>query len=94
MPPSYDLPTRSAQAVLFDCWAMQVRAGHLNRAGLHSVRQQVLFGGDEAGPARDALLVLVGDRIVGDLHVRATDLPGSPLECPDDPRELTDREEW
>ena len=74
------------QAVLLDEWARQLAAGLLTPAGVEDVRRRLLFdAGFDHGPARDQLLIMVGDVLADARGLDPADLPGSPLAIPDDP---------
>jgi hypothetical protein len=74
------------QAVLLDEWARQLAAGLLTPAGVEDVRRRLLFdAGFDRGPARDQLLIMVGDVLADARGLDPADLPGSPLAIPDDP---------
>jgi hypothetical protein len=74
------------QAVLLDEWAQQVQAGLRQESVLMRIRHRLLYDAAfDHGPARDQLLIMVGDVLADVRGLDPADLPGSPLAIPDDP---------
>jgi hypothetical protein len=90
MPPGWERAGPVVQAAIFGEWHWLISTGHAPLPVLYAVRLRLMHGEFEAGPARDQMLITVNEAIAKHLQVDPSDIPGSPLAVPDDPRELTD----